>query len=260
EGLRPWQPKKLYVGNPPRMFQGGNVADEDYTVKLNTGEYTPLLGMSYTQFALEGLAHQTSQGTGGIRVPPGPRYTYYKLTDSTLPKPAGHEEDFFDGIDTSLIGLAARLGAEESKVPFLKPALELLQKHVDEATKLFSLQDPSGCAPPLLAAREEVTKLKMQVHDSQLSSAAKADLMAEIETKERQFAEAGDEALGLYFEATVDPPGPPPGPSYFPRMEQTISMAVPGQTFTVTARLYNRGKTPLTTEESNLVAPRGWTV
>ena len=55
------------------------MADEDYTVKLDTGEYCPLLGMSYTQFGLEGLAHQTSQGTGGIRVPPGHRYTYYKL-------------------------------------------------------------------------------------------------------------------------------------------------------------------------------------
>ena len=118
EGLLPWQAKKLYLGNPPRMFQAANVADEDYTVKMNIGEYSPLLGMSYTQFALEGLAHQTSQGTGGIRVPPGPRYTYYKLTDSTLPKPAAaHETDFFDGIDTSLVGLAARLGAEESKFP-----------------------------------------------------------------------------------------------------------------------------------------------
>ncbi|HEX3584493.1 MAG TPA: PIG-L family deacetylase, partial [Candidatus Angelobacter sp.] len=86
EGLLPWQARKLYLGNPPGMFQRGAVADEDYTVKMNIGEYSPLLGMSYTQFALEGLAHQTSQGTGGIRVPPGPRYTYYKLTDSTLPK------------------------------------------------------------------------------------------------------------------------------------------------------------------------------
>src|SRR5262245_2804625 len=102
EGLSVWQAKKLYLGNPPRMFQGGNVADDDYTIKMNIGEYSPLLGMSYTQFALEGLAHQTSQGTGGIRVPPGPRYTYYKLMDSTLPRPAGHENDFFDGIDTSL--------------------------------------------------------------------------------------------------------------------------------------------------------------
>src|SRR5579864_6475664 len=108
EGLLPWQAKKPYLGNPPRMFQGGNVSDEDYTVKINIGEYSPLLGMSYTQFALEGLAHQTSQGTGGIRVPPGPRYTYYKLTDSAPDKPTGaHEADFFDGINTSLVGLAA---------------------------------------------------------------------------------------------------------------------------------------------------------
>ncbi|HMF92513.1 MAG TPA: PIG-L family deacetylase, partial [Candidatus Angelobacter sp.] len=118
EGLLPWQAKKLYLGNPPRMFQGGNVADEDYTVKLDIGEYSPVLGMSYTQFALEGLAHQTSQGTGGIRVPPGHRYTYYKYIEGVLPpaiqKPSGHEDDFFDAIDTTLVGLASRLGAEES--------------------------------------------------------------------------------------------------------------------------------------------------
>ena len=55
-----------------------------------------------------------------------------------MPKPAtAHEADFFDGIDTSLVGLAARLGAEESKVPFLRPALESLQKHVDEASKAY---------------------------------------------------------------------------------------------------------------------------
>jgi LmbE family N-acetylglucosaminyl deacetylase len=260
EGLLPWQAKKLYLGNPPRMFQGGNVADEDYTVKLNIGEYSPLLGMSYTQFALEGLAHQTSQGTGGIRVPPGPRYTYYKLTDSTLPKPAGHEQDFFDGIDTSLVGLATRLGAEESKVPFLRSALESLQKHVDNAVKAFSIQESSACAIPLIAGREETSKLIIQVHGSQLSAINKASLEASLRTKEGEFQAAASEALGTYFEATVDPPGPPPAPSYFPRMEQTMSLAVPGQTFTVTARLYNRGKTRLTPETSNLVAPRDWTV
>ena len=178
EGLQPWQPKKLYVGNPPRMFSGGNVADEDYTVRLNTGEYSPVLGMSYTQFALEGLAHQTSQGTGGIRVPPGPRYTYYKLTDSTIPKPSGHEQDFFAGIDTSLLGLAARLGAEESKVPFLRAGLESLEKHVDAASKAFSLQDPSPCAEPLIQGRTETAELIKRVEASQLSAESKAELLA----------------------------------------------------------------------------------
>src|ERR1044071_3725923 len=108
---------------------------------MNIGEYSPLLGMSYTQFALEGVAPQTSQGTGGIRVPPGPRYTYYKLVDSTIPKPSGHEQDFFDGIDTSLAGLAARLGAEESKVPHLRQDLETLEKYVADAARVFSLSD-----------------------------------------------------------------------------------------------------------------------
>jgi LmbE family N-acetylglucosaminyl deacetylase len=260
EGLLPWQARKLYLGNPPGMFQRGAVGDEDYTVKLNIGEYSPLLGMSYTQFALEGLAHQTSQGTGGIRVPPGPRYTYYKLTDSTLPKPAGHEADFFDGIDTSLAGLAARLGAEESKVPFLRPALISLQKHVDEAAKAYSLQDPSACAAPLLAGRDETEKLVHQLEDSQLPPPAKTELLAVLRGKLGQFQEAANESLGIFFEITVDPPGPPPGPSYFPRMEQTISIAVPGQTFTVTARLYNRGKRTITMGGVHVNVPEGWKV
>ncbi|HXA83486.1 MAG TPA: PIG-L family deacetylase [Candidatus Dormibacteraeota bacterium] len=260
EGLLPWQAKKLYLGNPPRMFLGGNVSDEDYTVKLNIGEYSPLLGMSYTQFALEGLAHQTSQGTGGIRVPPGPRYTYYKLTDSTLPKPASHEADFFDGIDTSLVGLAARLGAEETKVPFLRPALESLQKHVDEANKVFSLQDSSACAPELLAGRDEAEKLVHQVEDSRLPAPARAELLTALRDKFEQFQQAANESLGIFFEITVDPPGPPPDPSYFPRMEQTLSLAVPGQSFTVTTRLYNRGKATVIPQGVFVEAADGWKI
>jgi LmbE family N-acetylglucosaminyl deacetylase len=259
EGLLPWQAKKLYLGNPPGMFQRGAVADEDYTIKMNIGEYSPLLGMSYTQFALEGLAHQTSQGTGGIRVPPGPRYTYYKLTDSTLPKPSGHEADFFDGIDSSLVGLAARLGAEESKVPFLRPALESLQKHIEAASKAFSLQDPSACAPELLAGKAETLHLINEMSSERgLSPAAKLALETALWTKENQFRDAANEALGISFEASVDPPGPPPGPSYFPRMEQTMPLAVPGETFTMTARLYNRGKTVITPQDFRVEVAEGW--
>src|SRR5215471_9145919 len=213
EGLLPWQAKKLYLGNPPGMFGGGNVADDAYTIKLDTGEYSPVLGMSYTQFALEGLSHQTSQGTGGIRVPPGHRYTYYKLIDSTTAKPAGHEPDFFDGVDTSLPGLAARLGAEESKAPFLRPALESLEKHVNEAAKLFSLQNPAASAQPLLLGTFGLQRLIPQVKESPLSPPAKADLLVSLESKLSQFQQAANEALGISFEVTVDPPGPPPGQS-----------------------------------------------
>ncbi len=258
EGLQPWQAKKLYVGNPPRMFQGGNVADEDYTVKLNIGEYSPLLGMSYTQFALEGLAHQTSQGTGGIRVAPGNRYTYYKLADSVVGGSMDQELDFLDRVDTSLPGLVKRIRGEESKVPFLVPALEALQKHVEDANKLFSLQTPSDCALPLLAGRAETEKLIKQIEDSQLSAQTKAALLPSLSTKLAQFQQAANESLGIFFDVSVDQPGAPPGPSYFPRMEQTLSLAVPGQTFTMTARLYNRGKVAIAAQNFRVDVPEGW--
>lgn len=262
EGLLPWQPKKLYVGNPPRLFQGGNIADDDYSVKLNIGEYSPLLGMSYTQFALEGLAHQTSQGTGGIRVSPGPRYTYYKLTDSVLPKPQGnaHEQDFFDGIDTTLGNLAIKSGQRRTKLSWIDSGLMGLEKHVNQAAKLFSIEDPSGCAPDLLAGRQETEQLIHKIEESQLSAAEKSDLLPALRTKLAQFEQAANEALGVYFDISVDQPGGPSAPSYFPRMEQTFMLAVPGQTFTMTARLYNRGKQTLQSKDMGLEAPDGWKV
>jgi hypothetical protein len=240
------------------MFQGGEVAQKDYSVKLNIGEYSPLLGMSYTQFALEGLAHQTSQGTGGIRVAPGNRYTYYALVDSQIGFAIDPESDLLEGIDTSLSGLAKRIRGEESKVPFLSPALEALQKHVEDASKLFSLETPSDCAPPLLAGRAETEKLIKQIEDSQLSAQAKAALLPSLRTKLAQFQQATNESMGIFFDVSVDQPGPPAGPSYFPRMEQTLSLAVPGQTFTMTARLYNRGKKAIAAENFRVDVPEGW--
>lgn len=260
EGLLPWQAKKLYLGNPPRMFQGGDIADEDYTVKLDTGEYSPVLGMSYAQFALEGLAHQTSQGTGGIRVPPGHRYAYYKLMDSVRPHKAGeHESDFFDGINTSLMGLTEIPGNQFGDYSFLEPALVSIAKHVDEANQLFSIRDTSACAPPLLAGLEETKKLIKRIEASPLTDESKAHYLIPLQTKEEQFQQAANEALGIFFEISVDQPGPPPGPSYFPRMEQTLSLAIPGQTFTATARIYNRGRAEITSAAIKVLAPDGWT-
>jgi LmbE family N-acetylglucosaminyl deacetylase len=114
EGLQPWQAKKLYVGNVCG-FGASSCPPENYTVRLNTGEQSPLLGVTYVQFAMEGLKHQLSQGAGGWSVDSGPHYTYYKLADSVVSSPKdkdGHEKDFFDGIDVTLPGLASHLGGE----------------------------------------------------------------------------------------------------------------------------------------------------
>ena len=68
----------------------------------------------------KGLRHQLSQGAGAWTLPEGRRISYYKLIDSALPNPSCRRrarDDFFDGIDTSLPGLASRLGADGAKVP-----------------------------------------------------------------------------------------------------------------------------------------------
>ncbi|MGB9205548.1 MAG: PIG-L family deacetylase, partial [Terriglobales bacterium] len=101
EGLQPWQPKKLYIGNVCG-FGASSCDAGNYTVKLNTGKEDPLLGESYVRFAIEGLRHQRSQALGGVSIPKGDRFAYYKLVDSVVESPkdsAGHEQDFSDGVD-----------------------------------------------------------------------------------------------------------------------------------------------------------------
>src|SRR3984885_6221423 len=110
EGLKPWQAKKLYIGNVCG-FGAMTCPDDQWTLKLNTGERNADLGMGYVQFAMQGLRHQMSQGAANWTIDPGDRFTFYKLVDSVAPAKLdkdGHEKDFFDGIDTSLPGLASK--------------------------------------------------------------------------------------------------------------------------------------------------------
>src|ERR1700757_3349370 len=86
EGLQPWQAKKLYMDNVR--------ANEDWTIRLETSQYDPLLGETYVQFAWKGLKHQLSQGAGGWTLPEGQRFSYYKLLDSAgvnAPGAGAHE-------------------------------------------------------------------------------------------------------------------------------------------------------------------------
>jgi LmbE family N-acetylglucosaminyl deacetylase len=142
EGLQPWQPKKLYIGNVCG-FGANTCPDENWTVKINTGEEDPALGMSYVQFAIEGLKHQQSQGLADIKVPSGPRYAFYKLADSVLPNTKdahGHEKDLFDGIDTSVPSHLRELvsKAKEASGMGLDEAVGPLAELVDEVSMAAS--------------------------------------------------------------------------------------------------------------------------
>jgi LmbE family N-acetylglucosaminyl deacetylase len=257
EGLLPWQAKKLYIGNVCG-FGAQTCPAENYTVRLNVGEQNPRLGMSYIQFALEGLRHQLSQGAGGWSVDPGPRYTYYKLVDSVLPATTdkdGHEQDFFDGIDTSLPGLAARLGAEESKVPWLRSELVDLANRVQEAAQR-SEKDSSDAAGPLLAALLSLDSLTGRVQSSQISPPLKEDLVEILREKLEQARTAINLAMGVTVEATVAPPQNAAGA--LPKEEEALTTASPGQKFLVRVKFHNGSKNKLSLDRIRLDAPQGW--
>jgi LmbE family N-acetylglucosaminyl deacetylase len=257
EGLLPWQAKKLYIGNVCG-FGAQTCPAENYTVKLNTGEPNAALGMSYIQFALEGLRHQLSQGAGGWSVDPGPRYTYYKLVDSVLPPTTdkdGHEQDFFDGIDTSLPGLASRLGAEESKVPWLRPELVDITSHVQDATQR-SKKETSDAAGPLLVVLQNLDSLTGRVDSSQISSPLKEGLLEALREKRQQAQTAVNLAMQISVEATVAPPQSVG--TGWPKEEEAFTVVSPGQRFLVRLKFHNGSKYKLVMDRVRLDAPQGW--
>jgi LmbE family N-acetylglucosaminyl deacetylase len=221
EGLQPWQPKKLYIGNVCG-FGASSCDAGNYTVKLNTGKEDPVLGESYVQFAVEGLRHQRSQALGGVSIPKGDRFAHYKLVDSVVESPKdsdGHEQDFFDGVDTTLPGLASRLGTEEKKVPWLREQLSRIQQRIAEAEHNVD-SDSANSAMDLLSGRKAADDLLQRVRQSSLPDDAKNWLALELETKRNQLQQTANVALGLELKATYD--GPPAS------SPESAAMAVPG--------------------------------
>src|SRR4051794_35457833 len=76
QGLRAWQPLKLYMG--------GVRENEDWTLRVDPAVYSPWLGASYANFARTGLSYQRSQNGGRNDPQPGPAYGYYKRLASQV--------------------------------------------------------------------------------------------------------------------------------------------------------------------------------
>jgi ClpP class serine protease len=115
----------------------------------------------------------------------------------------GHEQDFFDGIDTTLPGLASRLGNEEKKVPWLREQLSQIQQQIAEVEH-NSDSDSATSARVLLSGRRAADDLLQRVQQSSLSDDAKKLLTIELETKRNQFQQAANVALGVKLTATYD--------------------------------------------------------
>lgn len=225
EGLRPWQPLKLYMG--------GMREAEDWNLRVDPAVYSPWLGDSYANFARTGLSFQRSQNGGRNDPQPGPAYGYYKRLATQVASSA-KETSVFDGIDTSITSLFTTL-----KHPAPAEAATLLgaiKQEVDAAVQAFRMDDPSATVPALARGLVATRRAAQQF-------GADADAVQMLKVKEQQFEDAINTALGIDFTAVAQPSGvpEPSGPLAAFAPPPTMTPVVPGQRFEVRLRLTNHG-------------------
>ncbi len=253
-GLKPWQVKKFYRGNVCG-FGATTCPDADWTIRLNTGVRSPELGMSYVQFAMQGLRHQMSQGAANWTVDDGDRFTFYKLVDTVLPATVdknGHEQSFFDGIDTSLPGLAARLGTEGASVPGFKDTLQRISGLVSMAAH----SDHGSPAQPIGAALMELNLLLDGLQKHPLRSDAAADVLNVLLEKRQQLEVARNLALGVTLTAQVSSSGARTVAVL--KESDALTTVSPGQEFLVAVTFHNGSTQPLQIDRIKMQVPAGW--
>jgi LmbE family N-acetylglucosaminyl deacetylase len=244
EGLRPWQPLKVYIG--------GMREEEDWHVKVDAGEYSPWIGDSYGTFARTGLSFQRSQTSGRFNPQAGPSPGYYKRAGSILEGQA-REQGFFDGIDTTLPGLFRALRRPEP--PGAAELLGAVDRAVKDAAAAFTMTDPAAAVPALArglsATRDAIARF-----------GGEPDAVFVLQVKERQFQDAINAALGVDFTALAQPAGVPEPTGMMAMFAPPPAMTapVPGSTFEVRTRLTNRSRVDIAPTEIVLDAARGWTV
>ncbi len=66
EGLRPWQPRKLYFSGAGIVQPGGERTTPAHVARIDTAAYDPLLGRTYAEIGTDAHSNHKCQGTGGV--------------------------------------------------------------------------------------------------------------------------------------------------------------------------------------------------
>ena len=281
-GLLPWQPLKVYARVPSFSISPKGMYDYatgkwapvrfyDYvtgqwtnavpttTLSIHEGNYDPALGSSYIQLGREGLGFQKSQN-GGTGTPLSGAFDVpYHRYGSRVAAP-DKEQSYFDGIDTSLAGIATLAPGQH---PFLTEGLRGIAATVAEATRTFNPQQPQALVPLLAKGLQQTQLLIKQLEASSLKPEEKYNIRHELKVKEAQFNSAIVEALGVTLTAVVAPANPEHGRNPFAvDAQDSLTTAIPGESFGVTAYLNNPSAVPVQIKSIELhpTGPQPWTI
>lgn len=267
EGLRPWKPLKVYGRVPSYAVSPKGLYDYatghyvpvrfyDYVaerwingklpinVEIPEGNYDPVLGMTYVQVAREGLGFQKSQNGGVGFVPPSAMESPYHRFGSAI-STSDHENSYFDGIDTSLMGIADL--AKGGDAGFLKSGLGQVTGLVEQAIAKFNPMRPAEIAPLLAQGLKATRNLIDAVDKSSLSDQSKYDVNFELKVKETQFNDALADALGVHLLASIAPETERQGRfmGFSMGPAPSFDVAIPGQQFWVKVSVTDESTDPV---------------
>jgi LmbE family N-acetylglucosaminyl deacetylase len=230
DGLRPWQPKKLYqlagFGFPGEQLPPGHLA------RINSGVYDSLLGKTYADIGAEARSMHKCQGMGQLLSLPAPASTAtYQLVESTLPAQMQKDEtSLFDGVDTSVASLARLAGPRPPKD--LTEGLNAVEKAVQAAQKTFDAGNDEATVKPLLDGLFAVRVLRGVLKNLAIDQAPKFEIDFRLRQKEVEFQQAAVVAKGVKIEALADD-----------------GIVVPGEDVRVNVIVANRGLGEVTVKQ-----------
>jgi LmbE family N-acetylglucosaminyl deacetylase len=229
------------------------------------GTQTPIPGMdglTYIQFARKGLALEKSQIGPNVRLaPPGRadvsyhRYGSRVLAPNGKPQPdgddSGVESSVFEGIDTSLVGIADL--APDAPAP-VRGFLQYIDAKIAEAQRLFNPDHLELTAPPLREALIFLDHTIEGAETSTLPPEQKYNLLHELRIKRVQLNNALILAYGITLEAVLEPTLQSKQHPIFTEPEPTTANVTQGSTIYILAKL-NNGALDIRKKVSDPTAP-----
>jgi LmbE family N-acetylglucosaminyl deacetylase len=231
-GLRPWQPKKLYM--PTQSFGGRGApppaASGPAAISINLAAYDSLLGRTYSEIGAEARSMHKCQGTAQVLSLPGPSNTVLQLVESALPGGLTRpDRNLYDGVDYSIAGLAQFAGPRPPRE--LTQGLAAMASAVLDAQKRFDASADGAedaTLQPLLAGLRATRELRAQLRTMTVPDDGRFEIEFRLRQKEREFQQAILLANGVRIEALADD-----------------GVVVPGQPVGLSIVLANRGAAPL---------------
>src|SRR5712691_1021246 len=192
EGLRPWQAKKLYRGN----FGNARPDPANPNLQVQEGIIDPAAGRSYAEISFEGRSQHKTQAQGGIESR-GPISSTLTLVDSSVQAPRP-EKSVFDGLDTTIPGLAKIAGLPDGTIRGELTAMDAAAKR---ALTDYEPLDPARIVTALADGLRATRAARVGVKLVNATAEAKADADFLLAFKEDEFSDALVRASG----AVVDP-------------------------------------------------------